>query len=353
MDYFKKVGRPTDEEQAMINVIEQLIKDKQISHSEIPHCQTLDDLLEVQNLLEAYVSKEGALAETIETKEDVSTSPINKVTENQIIDKDEIIESNESQLSEQADEDNQTVQIQDGLNQKDEIVENEILVSEIAKEIATESTTIKQDQPNFVANNYDPFSEEIKERSYTNGLNTEQSNKPDSENTKENQNTEQDLNLEESDETPVDNLNLNTKRKIAEQTANSILKGYAKLAPQPFKWLAKINESEIEKLSFDGEININLEVSEGTTFDDYMKQTNEQVDEIFEVDKDTLDEIREPLIEVLLEQKMELTPQQRLMMAVVSHLFQMFTVALNLRRQNNRILDYQKRMTTMMAQKVA
>lgn len=348
MDYFKKVGRPTDEEQAIINVIEQLIKDKQISRSEIPHCQTLDDLLEVQNLLEAYVSKEDSITQETEIKEDISSSKIN---EN--LDTNEVIESDENELSEQTEEDNQTDEVEDNLPTEIQIEEIEHNISETIEEVEKQSTNIEQDQPNFVSDDYDPFSDEIKERSYTNGLNTEQGNKSDSQKATENQTTEQDLNLEESDETPIDNLNPNTKRKVAEQTANSILKGYAKLAPQPFKMLAKINEDKIEKLAFEGEININLEVSEGTSFDDYMKQTNEQIDEIFEVDEDTLDEIREPLIEVLLEQKMELTPQQRLMMAVVSHLFQMFTVALNLRKQNNRILEYQKRMTLMTAQKVA
>ncbi len=123
------------------------------------------------------------------------------------------------------------------------------------------------------------------------------------------------------------------------------MKGYAQLAPIPFKWMSKFPESKIEKMAFNGQLDLSIEVSEGVSFDDYMKQTNEQLDEIFEVDSDTLNDIREPLIEVLMEQNMELTPTQRLIAAVLSHLTQMFTVAFKLRQQNNRILAYQKHLT--------
>jgi len=344
MDYYKKVGRPTDEEQAVINVIETLIKDKRIPRSEIPHCQTLDDLLEVQNLLEAYVSD-------VETEEEVEPFESNEEPPTEIESSEEetpeFTDKKEIEGSNDIDEDTTEVQTETNEIERTELDEDEIENVDTFELVEKEAVELEQDEPNFVADDYDPFSDEIKERSYTKTSNPVES-------ITGNQDEEQEEpDLEESDETPIDNLNPNTKRKVAEQTANTLLKGYARLAPQPFKWLAKINEHKIEKLAFEGEININLEVSEGTTFDDYMRQTNEQVDEIFEVDEDTLDEIREPLIEVLLEQKMELTPQQRLMMAVVSHLFQMLTVAINLRRQNNRILEYQKRITLLAANEAA
>ena len=349
MDYFKKVGRPTDEEQAIINMIESLIREKGVPRSEIPQCQTLDDLLEVQNLLEAYVSD-------IEPKnEDSASEPSeNSELENES-DSEEVETGNDTEQVEEPDGvESIEVEEESSDNAEPEPTETETIDEsqldeatdfEEVQELETETVEHVSDKPNFISNDYDPFAEEIKERSYTKQTESAQTEKKVSEDTE--------LNLEESEDTPLEDLNPNTKRKVAEKTANSILKGYAKLAPQPFKWLAKINESKIEKLAFEGEIDITLEVSEGTTFDEYMRQTNEQVDEIFEVDEETLDEIREPLIDVLMEQKMELTPQQRLTMAVVSHLFQMFTVAISLRRQNNRILEYQKRMTLMAAQKAA
>ncbi len=349
MDYFKKVGRPTDEEQAVINAIEEIITGKQIPRSEIPHCQTLDDLLEVLNLTEAYVADnetESDEKESVGTEETAIAEGIEE-SDSDRTDTEPLRDNQDNEISEPLEQQTTSELNADELDTQTEDVENETLQPN--KEPEAEPITVDDDLPNFVSDDYDPFSAEIKERSYTSQMDSEQKPKP----LAENSHGGEDLNLEESAETPVDNLNPNTKRKVAEQTANSILKGYAKLAPQPFKWFAKVDENKIEKLAFEGEININLEVSEGTTFDDYMRQTNEQVDEIFEVDEDTLDEIREPLIEVLLEQKLELTPQQRLMMAVISHLFQMFTVALNLRRQNNRILEYQKRMTLMTAQKAA
>lgn len=346
MDYFKKVGRPTDEEQAVINMIESLIKEKGVPRVEIPQCQSLDDLLEVQNLLEAYVSDKEVKTEDLgheSTENEPETDEVETGANTEQVDEPEEVETN-TQTEEHTENVESETEIEE-TNVLDESQEDEATNFEDAQEPESESVEQEPDKPNFISNDYDPFAEEIKERSYTKQTESVQTEKTDSE--------DAELNLEESAETPLEDLNPNTKRKVAEKTANSILKGYAKLAPQPFKWLAKINEGKIERMHFEGEIDITLEVSEGTTFDEYMRQTNEQVDEIFEVDEETLDEIREPLIDVLMEQKMELTPQQRLTMAVVSHLFQMFTVAISLRRQNNRILEYQKRMTLMAAQRAA
>lgn len=310
MTYFKKVGRLTDEEQAVINAIEQRINDKGIPLSEIPECDTLDDLLEVQILVEAYEKKEEDIISDLET---------------------------EVSLGQETTEQHTTEDLE--LSNTEDIEQFE---SENLQEMESESTEIVTDENDsesldFVSNDYDPFAEEIIERSYN-----VEGKETDSSTQKVNSLAEdEEIELPESSTTPIDNLNPNTKKKAAEQTADAILKGYSRVAPIPFKWLAKVNERKVKKLEFEGHIDISIEVSDGMTFDDYMKQTNEQVDEIFTVEGDTLDEIREPLIEVLMEQEMELTPQQRLLMAVVSHLFQMLTAALSLRKQNNDILDNQ------------
>jgi hypothetical protein len=258
----------------------------------------------------------------------------------------------------------ETAQLNDepSMVEQDEFIEEVELVEEVEPNEQDESSledepeldetfqepdsTIEVEKPTetktseFLLDDYDPFSTEIIERSYNTGTKVK-----DNETKINPLDQDDDLKLEESGSTPVDNINPRTKQRAAEQTADTILKGYARIAPLPFKWLAKVNEAKVEELEWSGQIDISIEVSDGMTFEDYMKQTNEQVDDIFEVDQDTLNEIREPLIEVLMEQQMELTPQQRLMMAVVSHLFQMLTVALKLRKQNNRILEYQKQIT--------
>lgn len=309
MTYFKKIGRLTDEEQAVINAIEKQVKEKGIPSNEIPECKTLDDLLEVQILVEAYENKDTTAELDIEPEVKQEEDLEQETSTNIELSNAEEIKPIETSILED--------------------VDTEIIDVELEKD--------KPDSISFVSNDYDPFSEEIIERSY----NVEETDLDTNSVTENILEEEEGIELKESSSTPVDDLNPNTKKKAAEQTANAILKGYARMAPIPFKWLAKVNESKVKKLEFEGHIDISLEVSEGMTFDDYMKQTNEQVDEIFTVEGDTLEEIREPLIEVLMEQEMELTPQQRLLMAVVSHLFQMLTAALSLRKQNNNILDNQ------------
>jgi len=325
MTYFKKAGRLTDEEKAIINSIEKTISEKNIPLGDIPECKTLDDLVEVQLLLDSYKKPEKFVEEI---KNDSDDEPI----------KTEMIDEPDDSVNEPI--------------QKEEIIEDVEILNESMEQTESESSEdiLNDDEPEFVSNNYDPFEDEIIERSYN-------VNKENSEEELDESSTlseASDVVLEESSGTPVDDLNPNTRKKVAEQSADAILKGYAKIIPQPFKWLAKIDEQKVEKLALDGQIDITIEVSEtGMTFDEFMKQSNEQVDEVFEVDTDTLDEIREPLVEVLMEQELELTPQQRLAMAVVSHIAQMLMTALKLRKQNNRILEFQKKLTQMGEIKVA
>jgi|GEM_PF-2440545 len=320
MSFYKnrKVGRPTDEEQMMIYSIEKIIDQKGIPMDEIPECHTLEDLIEVKTLLESYTPQEQN-----QKIEDFPISELNSQEE----------DKQEQQYSE--DETEQDI-VSDWIDKTDQI-------SEIEKNQARESTTNTADtekieKSQFINDNYDPFSEPLIERSYTQAQ-TGQQVQEDSED-------EEPLELEDSKTNPhLEDLNPVTKRKAAEQTANALLKGYARLVPQPFKWMSKLPEEKIEKMAFNGELDLTIEVSDGMTFEDYMRQTNEQLDEIFEVQDETLDEIKEPLIEVLMEQQLELTATQRLTMAIISHLAQMFTVALKLRQQNNRILSYQKHLT--------
>lgn len=300
MNFYKRssVGRYSEEEQMMLNAIARLIEQKNIPMDKIPECETLDDLIEVKLLLENYT-------------EDVS----------QVEDQEAFIESELIQT-----------------DTEPESLETEIVEPEIESATIVADSIEEMDEDQFIAENYNPFSDQIIERSYTlvQGNNADHSLE------------EEQLDLEDAKGSPLSDLPPNTKRKAAEQTASTILKGYAQVSPMFFKWFAKLPEDKIEKMAFNGELDMSIEVSKGLTFDDYMKQTNEQIDEIFEVDQDTLSDIREPLIELLLEQEMELTPAQRLIAAVITHLGQMFAVALKLRKQNNRILSYQKHLTYLM-----
>lgn len=291
MDFYKRAatGRYSHDEQMLLQSIQKLIEEKQIPIEDIPECHSIDDLIEVKQLLENY-------------GEAMPSGVVEDLT---------ILESAVESVNE----------------------------GESASVLNDEGITTgdwNEDSDAFIAADYDPFNEPIIERSYTQA-DTDATNLSDE--------GEEHLELEDTKSSPLADLPPHTKRKAAEQTADTLLKGYAQFAPMPFKWMAKLPESKIEKMAFNGELDLSIEVSEGLTFDDYMKQTNAQIDEIFEVDGDTLSDIREPLIEVLMEQDMVLTPAQRLTAAIISHLAQMFTVALKLRQQNNRILSYQKHLT--------
>lgn len=330
------MGRLSEEEQSVVDAIEQIRIHKDIPLSEIPICESLDDLLEAKLLIEAFEpdSKQEVnnSEEKLNAEIDLPDEVDNDEGVSETVETPELTEGNN--LREVGDF--ETTENLREVQELDIAANSEVEdFTEILEELNDEGT--QQEVPEFIAADYDPFSDDIIERSYNaNGGKTEfESDHLESEEEE----------LEESHSTPVDDLNPRTKKRAAEQTADAILKGYAKIAPMPFKWLAKVDEQKVERLAMEGQIDINIEVEPGMTFDEYMKQTNEQVEEVFEVEEETLEEIREPLVEVLMEQQMELTPQQRLMMAVVSHLFQMLTVALKLRKQNNRILEYQKQMT--------
>lgn len=313
MNYYKRagVGRYSEDEQLLLNAIEQLIEQKHIPVEQLPECHSLDELIELKNYLESYT--EEPLVE--------QTPP-------------ESLVEQERQQSEE---------LQDEEETPPELPENEIPGEEPKDELPPHEEPLQEveESDGFISSDYDPFADPIIERSYTaqNGEPTGAEYPTDEGDP---------LELEDSKQTPLNDLPPTTKRRAAEQTADTLLKGYKQFIPIPFKWLSKFPESKIEKMAFDGVIDLTLEVSEGTTFDDYIKQTNEQIDEIFEVDEDTLNDIREPLIEVLMEQEMQLTPVQRLTAAIFSHLIQMFTVAIDLRKQNNRVLSYQKHLTFLM-----
>lgn len=302
--YQKKVGRPTIEELGLIDAIEQIITRKGIPYEEIPTCETLEDLIILRQFVENYSVNEPVETTEQETHEETQA--------------EELIEAVE------------TESVTEDVFTHDEEVLKEVLADE---------------SPDFVATDYEPFSQPVIERSYTSGERITSESEQEQE-------QEEDIVLEEAKEkTPLDDLPPVTKKRAAEQTADALLKGYARLVPEPFKWFSKISEEKVEQMAFDGELDLSIEVSEGLTFDEYVRQTNEQIDEVFEVQEETLEEIREPLIEVLMEQELELTPTQRLTMAVLSHLIQMFTVALKLRKQNNRILAYQQHLTHLYSQR--
>lgn len=134
-------------------------------------------------------------------------------------------------------------------------------------------------------------------------------------------------------------LSAGQKKKAVEKTADVIISGYAKYAPLPFKYLSKMSKSKVDILIIQGRINPNQIVNDGVTIKDYVKAWNDEVDKVFTPSQETLDEIREPLIEVLMEQEMALTPQQRLMVAIGQHVVEMAVQGFQFRKTKRETLD--------------
>jgi hypothetical protein len=126
------------------------------------------------------------------------------------------------------------------------------------------------------------------------------------------------------------------KRKSAEKTAEALLKLYCQFSPLPFKSWASFKDSKIQKMAFEDKLDLQMPLENGITVQDYIDGQNEQVEEIFKVTEEQREEIKDPLIDVLLEQELAFTPTQRLMLAVGSHLVTMSFSAYQL-SQNNKV----------------
>lgn len=144
--------------------------------------------------------------------------------------------------------------------------------------------------------------------------------------------------------TEYQDLSPKQKRKMAEETAEAILKTYARFVPIPFKLLSKFNMSKLERMEMSNELNLKMVVQVGgVTVMDYVEEVNEQVDEIFTITEEMQNEIREPLVDVLMENEIALTPTQRLIIAVGGQLFQMGAMAWQYNKSNKQALEQFKK----------
>lgn len=122
----------------------------------------------------------------------------------------------------------------------------------------------------------------------------------------------------------LEDLDAKQKRKAAKETAEALLTTYARFVPMPFIKISSFNMNKMNKLNMSGEINLKMVVQEdGTTIESYMNGFNNQVEETFKITEEMKDELRDPLIDVLMEQGLALTPTQRLGLAFGGHLIQM------------------------------
>lgn len=130
------------------------------------------------------------------------------------------------------------------------------------------------------------------------------------------------------------------KRNNAEATADGILHQYCEYVPKPFIHLSSFNMKKMEKMYRQGEIDLKMPVpNTGLNVGQYAATYNAEVQQIFEVQPETREAIREPLVEVLMEQGMVLTPTQRLLMAVGGHVVSMGIQATQLYRSKKEDMD--------------
>jgi len=125
------------------------------------------------------------------------------------------------------------------------------------------------------------------------------------------------------------------KRKAAKKTADVILASYQKFAPMPFIKIASFNMNKMNKLDMSGKIRLSMPVTEdGSKVGQYMLGNNENVKEVFQVTEDMKKELKDPLVDVLMEQNLALTPTQRLMIAAGGQLMQFTVQSVQILMQN-------------------
>jgi hypothetical protein len=344
--YFGKKGRPTKEEADLCKNINRLVNSGEVSESEINQLIETDgiptNMDELQDMYSYLTGKEV------------------KRTSNKLY-------TGEEEGEEDYEEE----------DYEEEDYEEEINTSESFNNVGGKKDAVA----------FDPFSEPVIERAYTKGINSsnqEEENdvefdENDFEQPKggenvadkinsgnsiseeqgeedipepewaisEEQGEEEDYDEDEDEdedsgklgEGNLEDLSPAQKRKSAEKTADAILQMYCKFAPTPFKSWARFKDTTIQKMVIDGRLDLNMQLENGVTVKDYIDGTNEQVDEIFEVSEETRQEIKDPLVDVLLEQEIALTPTQRLMIAVGSHVVQMGFSAYQLSQNNKMALE--------------
>lgn len=340
-NFFLKKGRPTLTEKEVCKKIANLIKDEVISESQIEDYVNQNGMasnFEELEILHAYLTGEVPL-------DDYSNSSLYN---------DKVPTDNNENYTENIEDDN----------------------DDFEEQIKPKNNDQLKNQETMSENGFNPFEQPVIERDYTKGIvdNTDETLYEDAkvvedfdadggiddfQNYEEddipqaefNMNPEEDFSNDDSDmsdggggssklaEGNLQDLSPAQKRKSAEKTADAMLGLYCKFVPAPFKQWASFKERKINELSLKKEIDLEMELDGEITIKDYIDNTNKQVEAIFEVSEEQKNEIREPLIDVLLEQELALTPTQRLLLAVGGHITTLGISAFQLAQNNKMALE--------------
>ena len=109
-------------------------------------------------------------------------------------------------------------------------------------------------------------------------------------------------------------LTAKEQRDGAEKTADIALLAWKNYLPLPFVYFGKIDVKKLKNAEKKGEIDLQAPVDRrGTLFIERVEKFNREVETSFEVTDEEVNAIREPLIDVLMEKEVSLSPTQRLM----------------------------------------
>lgn len=113
-------------------------------------------------------------------------------------------------------------------------------------------------------------------------------------------------------------------RKDATRAADALLHTYCEFVPTIFTKISSFNMRKMKNLDKTGEINLNMTTPKsGKKIESVMNDFNNDIQQAYIVSDETKQSIREPLIEVLMEEGITMSPKTQLIMAVGGHLAQL------------------------------
>jgi len=124
----------------------------------------------------------------------------------------------------------------------------------------------------------------------------------------------------------LDDLSPTEKRKQVEMFADAILETYGQLYHAAFSGYCSVKMNKMEVLDRDGTIRLSMVIERGEngemTIREQFLKYNEKVNDAFTVTPEMKEQLREPLIAVLMEKGIAPTPMTTLLIVAGSHLLQ-------------------------------
>jgi hypothetical protein len=141
-------------------------------------------------------------------------------------------------------------------------------------------------------------------------------------------------------------LSYSQKKKNSELTADALLYSFTQHFPAIFTYICTIDEKKIQKMEVDGEIDLSIYI-EGfdLTIGESLKKFNADVHAAFVITEEDLIQIREPLIEVLMENNLALTSTQRLIYGIGSLTLKFGVNAYQIIQGKNQMIEIWKQTT--------